>query len=160
MTKLEFALETSVSERKEYFISNRYINPFLMIQPLFNHYWVRVIEILCVYLVLLAFASNFFSCLLILNKGYTFDKVIARIWIVTNFSWSVQLYFLVILISKTIGLWHSNDLHMLCGKVCTHCLPSWCNPEALALVQSPGSAVITAKVWCSVAFSLDSLASE
>lgn len=50
-----------------------------MIQPLFNHYWVRVIEILCVYLVLLTFASNFISCLLILNKGYTFDKVIARI---------------------------------------------------------------------------------
>lgn len=107
-----------------------------MIQPLFNHYWVRVIEILCVYLVLLTFASNFISCLLILNKGYTFDKVIARIWIVTNLSWSVQLYFLVILISKTIGLWHSNDLHLLCGKVCTHCLPSWCNPEAPALVQS------------------------
>ena len=147
----------------------------------------------------------------------------------SNFSWSVQVYFLVILVSKTIGLWHSNDLcgegngnplqysclenpvdrgvwwaavhrvarswtwlkqlsmhacigegngnplqcsclenprdrgawraavygvsqswtqlmrlsssssssndlHVWCGKVCKHCLPSWCNPEAPTLV--------------------------
>lgn len=33
---------------------------------------------------LLTFASHFVSCLLILNKNYTFDQMIARIWIVTQ----------------------------------------------------------------------------
>lgn len=59
MSKVEFTLETSISERTQHFITCKYINPFLMIQLLLAPIGTEKLKFS--ELSALAFASNFIS---------------------------------------------------------------------------------------------------
>lgn len=81
MNKLGFALETSISQRKQYFITCRYINPFLMIQLLLAPTESEYLKfsVLSASDLQATLSAYIFHGLLILNKGSACDKVIARI---------------------------------------------------------------------------------